>query len=98
MARGKSEKPKVSLQEVLTTEIRELSSPKVPAKPFLSVIVSVYNHARFIKHALESVLTQKVRFPFEVVITDDFSTDGTRDILRDFRRRYPDKIRLFLAS
>jgi glycosyltransferase involved in cell wall biosynthesis len=59
-----------------------------------SVAVFTYNHASFIEQAIDSVLAQETGFEFELVIGDDASTDGTREILRRYRERYPAKIRL----
>jgi glycosyltransferase involved in cell wall biosynthesis len=58
----------------------------------LSVAMITYNQERFIGQAIESVLAQKVNFDFEIVIGEDCSTDGTRAIVMDFHRRYPDRI------
>jgi glycosyltransferase involved in cell wall biosynthesis len=58
----------------------------------LSVMIITYNHERFIAQAINSVLAQKVTFDYEVVIGEDSSTDGTRDIVADFQGRYPDRI------
>lgn len=55
------------------------------AKPFFSVLIDTYNHERFIDHAVTSALEQD--FPAnerEIVVVDDGSTDGTREILRKF--------------
>lgn len=60
----------------------------------LSVCIRTYNQERFINQAIESVLMQKTMFPFEIVISDDCSTDGTKGILEDYVRHYPDRIRL----
>ena len=43
----------------------------------LSVLVVCYNQEKFIARAIESILMQQTNFPFEVVIADDYSTDGT---------------------
>ncbi|MDF2541079.1 MAG: hypothetical protein K0S47_797 [Herbinix sp.] len=64
----------------------------------VSVYMLTYQHVKYIKQALESVLMQKVSFRYEIVIGDDFSTDGTRDILIDYKNKYPDLIRLFLNN
>jgi glycosyltransferase involved in cell wall biosynthesis len=64
----------------------------------LSVMVITYNHEQFIAHALESVLAQRVDFEHEIVVGEDCSTDGTRAILADFHRRYPDRIKLLLKE
>lgn len=58
----------------------------------LSVAIITYNHERFIRQALESVLAQQVNFDYEIVVGEDCSTDGTRAILMDFHRRYPERI------
>jgi glycosyltransferase involved in cell wall biosynthesis len=58
----------------------------------LSVMMVTYNHERFIAQALMSVLSQRVNFDYEIVVGEDCSTDGTRDILMDFCRRFPDRI------
>lgn len=57
-----------------------------------------YNHANFITKALDSALMQKTNFEFEILISEDCSTDGTREIVEDYYRRFPDKIRLLLSQ
>jgi glycosyltransferase involved in cell wall biosynthesis len=47
----------------------------------LSVLVVCYNQEKFIAQALESILMQQTNFPFEVVIADDYSTDGTVSVI-----------------
>lgn len=64
----------------------------------VSVLVMTYNHVRFITQALESVLMQRVHFPYEILISEDCSTDGTREIVCAFHKRYPDRIRLLLSE
>jgi glycosyltransferase involved in cell wall biosynthesis len=61
-----------------------------------SVSIITYNHAPFIGQAIESVLAQRAGFDFEVLIGEDDSTDGTRDIVKTYAARHPDRIRLFL--
>jgi hypothetical protein len=57
-----------------------------------------YNHAPFVAQAIDSVLMQKTDFPFELVIGEDESTDGTREICIEYARKYPELIRLFLRQ
>jgi glycosyltransferase involved in cell wall biosynthesis len=64
----------------------------------VSVVLITYNHERFITQAVESVLNQEVDFPYEVIISEDCSTDGTRGIISEFQRRYPERIRLLLSE
>lgn len=61
--------------------------------PKVSVCVITYNHERFIGECLQSIIDQKTNFDFEVIVGDDCSNDGTRDVIRDLERRYPGKIR-----
>ena len=63
----------------------------------VSALVVTYNHARFIAQALDSVLMQEAPFPWEILISEDASTDGTREIVVDYQRRHPDRIRLLLS-
>ena len=62
--------------------------------PKVSAFVITYNQERYIRAALEGILAQETTFPFEVVIGDDASTDGTRNIIEEFAARYPDQVRL----
>ena len=51
----------------------------------VSVVLRTYDHAPFIAQAIESVLIQRTDFPFELVIGEDCSTDGTREIVSALR-------------
>ena len=62
--------------------------------PKLSVILITYNHEKYIEKALDSVLSQVSDFPFEIVIGDDCSPDDTKNIIREYRDKYPDIIRI----
>lgn len=62
--------------------------------PKLSVILITYNHEKYIENALDSVLSQVTDFPFEIVIGDDCSPDDTKNIIREYRDKYPDIIRI----
>lgn len=64
----------------------------------LTVLVVTYNHARFIGAAIESVLAQETDFDFEIIVSEDCSTDGTRQIVRRFAEAHPDRIRLLLSE
>jgi len=60
----------------------------------VSILMITYNHERYISQALESVLSQKVRFEYEIVIGEDCSKDTTRKIILEYQEKYPGKIRL----
>lgn len=60
----------------------------------VSVAIPFYNQERFIAETLTSVLNQKTKFAYEIVCGDDCSTDGSRHVLAEFKRLYPDRIRV----
>jgi glycosyltransferase involved in cell wall biosynthesis len=66
--------------------------------PLVSVVLRTYDHAPFIAQAIESVLIQKADFPFELVIGEDCSTDGTREIVQAYGERYPEIVRPVLPE
>lgn len=66
--------------------------------PIISVCITTYNHEKFIEEAIDSVLAQKTNFDFEILIGEDDSQDKTREIVKRYQQRYPNKIRLFLNS
>ncbi len=62
----------------------------------VSVFILTYNQERFIAQAIEGALMQKTGFPFEIVVADDCSTDGTREVIRQYWEKWPDRIRVLL--
>ena len=64
----------------------------------VSVCVQTYQHVNYIKSCLDGILMQQTTFPFEIILGEDESDDGTREICMDYANKYPDKIRLFLRT
>lgn len=62
-------------------------------KPKVSVCIVTYNQEKFIGQCLQSIVEQKTNFDFEIIVGDDASQDGTKQILRQFVERYPGIIR-----
>ena len=62
----------------------------------VSVTILTYNQAKFIGQTIESALAQQTDFDYEILVGDDCSTDGARDIIADYERRYPGKVRAVL--
>ena len=71
---------------------------QLPDEPLVSVCITTYNHEDFIADAIEGALMQETDFPYEIIIAEDNSTDATGDIVLDYQRRYPGRIRLRLAE
>lgn len=67
-------------------------------KTLISVIIPSYNRADTVGQTIESILEQKVDADIEIVIGDDCSTDNAREVLEQYRQKYPDIIRLFLRE
>lgn len=63
-------------------------------EPLLSVALITYNQEEFIAECIEGMVSQKTHFPFEIVIGEDCSTDGTRAICLAYKEKYPELIRL----
>lgn len=61
----------------------------------VSIVVAVYNHEKYIKQALDSILMQKTNFNYEVLIGEDCSTDHTREVLRSIEKDLPDNFHIF---
>jgi len=58
--------------------------------PKVSVVIKSYNHAAYVSQTIRSILEQSFQ-DFEIIVTDDGSTDGTPDIVRQFN---DDRIKL----
>jgi len=65
-------------------------------KPIVSIAVITYNQAEFVSETLESILNQEFNFDYEILISDDASTDETVNILKSFKAKHPSKINLIL--
>lgn len=57
--------------------------------PAITVVCLTYNHREYIRDALEGFLMQETDFPFEVLVHDDASSDGTADIVREYEKNHP---------
>jgi glycosyltransferase involved in cell wall biosynthesis len=80
------------------TAIFKMSLPNHDTTPKVSVCVQTYRHASFIEQCLRSILMQKTSFPYEIILGEDDSDDGTREICVRLAASHPGKIRLFLRS
>jgi glycosyltransferase involved in cell wall biosynthesis len=65
-------------------------------EPLISCCIITFNHAPYIKQAIESVLNQKHHYSFEIIIADDCSTDGTTGIIKKYQEEYPSLIKVII--
>ena len=59
----------------------------------LSIVVLVYNQKDYISRTIDSIINQQSNYDFEVIIGDDCSTDGTKDIILEYAKKYPNIIK-----
>lgn len=57
--------------------------------PILSVFSWAFNHKDFIRESIESILVQRTNFKVEIIIHDDASSDGTKEIIKEYQDKYP---------
>jgi glycosyltransferase involved in cell wall biosynthesis len=60
--------------------------------PLVDINIASYNHANYLKHTLEGVLSQQTSFHYRILIGDDCSTDGSIEIIKEYERKFPDRI------
>lgn len=65
---------------------------ELDASPVVSVCVITYNHVTFIGQCLQSIVDQETDFKIEVIVHDDASTDGTKEVINRFHREFPELI------
>ena len=63
-------------------------------QPLVSVTVSSYKHAKYLPTCLDAIFNQKTTFDYEVIVGEDCSNDGSREILCDYLKKYPDKLKV----
>ncbi len=62
----------------------DIQNPEVDPELDLSIVVPVYNYVNLIEANIDSILNQKTKYRFELVLVDDGSTDGAREIVRRY--------------
>lgn len=90
----------MALQErfLLQKEYLGNNKPINQISPLVSVTVATYQHVNYIKECLDGILMQKTDFPYEIILGEDGSTDGTQQICKEYAEKFPDKIRLFIRD
>ena len=74
----------------MTEQIQKEEGHRPPPK--VSVAMTTFNHADYVEQAIRSVMSQEAAFEYELLVGDDFSTDGTRDIVVGLQAEYPGRI------
>lgn len=66
--------------------------------PKVSVCVMTYNQSKYIRQCIESLIEQDCDFKYEIIVSDDCSTDGTQEIIKELYQKFPDRIQMFLQE
>lgn len=61
----------------------------------VSIICTNYNKGDWVREAMDSFLNQKTNFDFEIIIIDDVSTDHSYEIIQEYQKKFPEKVRTF---
>lgn len=61
--------------------------------PVVSIRCMVYNQVDYLEKTLDGFIMQITDFPFEVIIHDDASTDGSAELIRQYENKYPSIIK-----
>lgn len=56
--------------------------------PKVSVCVVTYNHEKYIRQCLESLVSQEVDFPYEIIVSDDCSSDDTVNVVKEIAQQH----------
>ncbi len=64
----------------------------------VSIECCVYNHEPYLRQCLDGFVMQKTNFPFEAIVHDDASTDGSASIILEYAERYPDIIKPIIET
>lgn len=67
-------------------------------RPKVSVMMTTYNHEKYIGQAVSGALEQETDFDYEILVGEDCSTDRTREILLELQTKNPHKLRLLLRE
>ncbi len=65
------------------------------SKVIVSIVCTNYNKGDWIAEAIESFLRQKANFEYEILLIDDKSADHSKEIIKKYAKKYPEKIRAF---
>lgn len=67
-------------------------------KPLVSICTMTHNLEGLIADGFKSWLAQQTTFPYEIVLSDDFSTDNTVEVVKKIGADHPDKIVILTAG
>ena len=79
-------------------EFEVSDAQRIVKKPLVSYCVLVYNKKEFLRECVDSILSQDAPCSFEIILSEDESTDGSRELCFELQREHPDVIRVVYAA
>lgn len=64
----------------------------------VSIVCNTFNQEKYIRSAMNGFLMQQTRFPIEILVHDDASTDSTPEIVGEYAKKYPDIVKPILQT
>tara|TARA_R110002012_G_scaffold48720_3_gene126569 strand:+ start:2404 stop:3897 length:1494 start_codon:yes stop_codon:yes gene_type:complete len=85
-------------QEIIADSIKMVCTMDHLKPPMVSVFCMVYNQEKYVAQTIEGFLMQKTNFSTVMVIGEDASTDGSKEVILKYARTYPGKFKLLLSD
>ena len=58
--------------------------------PKVTIVCAVYKHEAYLRQCFDGFVMQKTDFPFEILVNDDCSPDGSAEVMREYEGKYPE--------
>ena len=81
-----------------TTQYKEVDFNEQEFDVEASVVIPVFNREKTIRDAVESALSQKASFKYNVIVVDNHSSDATGDILRELAEKHPGDLHVIVPE
>lgn len=86
------------MNKISRTEEEIVKDWKNTSNPLATIISITFNHDKYFKESIESLLAQETDFAFEILIHDDASTDNTTSLIKFYADKYPKIIRVIAQT
>jgi glucosyltransferase len=86
------------MEEIENESIVIIKDKLLVKNPVVSVVIPSFNRKEIIYKTIDSILEQECSFDFEIVISDDNSYDGVKDVLKVYQSKWPEKIILIFQK